>query len=44
MVDEEQVSTFPVRLKAMIVTQWVSLALLMFALIILSVWMRSYNP
>lgn len=44
IVDEEQVNAFPSRLKAMIVTQWVALALLMFALVILSIWMKSSNP
>jgi hypothetical protein len=44
IVDEEQVNTFPSSLKAMIVTQWIVLALLMFALVILSLWMKSYNP
>jgi hypothetical protein len=43
-VDEEQVKTFPARLKVMIVTQWLALAVLMFALVILSIWMKSYNP
>jgi len=41
IVDEEQVNTFPVRLKLMIVTQWLALAVLMFALVILSIWMKS---
>jgi hypothetical protein len=44
IVDEEQVNTFPSRLKAMIVTQWIALAVLMFALLILSIWMKSSNP
>ena len=41
IVDEEQVNTFPARLKLMIVTQWLALAVLMFALVILSIWMKS---
>lgn len=44
IIDEEQVNTFPVRLKAMIVTQWIALAVLMFSLVVLSVWMKSYSP
>lgn len=44
IIDEEQVNTFPVRLKAMIVTQWIALAVLMFALVVLSIWMKSYSP
>ncbi len=44
IVDEEQVNTFPSRLKAMIVIQWIALALLMLALVILSIWMKSSSP
>jgi len=43
IVDEEQVNAFPAKLKLMIVTQWLALAVIMSALCILSIWMGSLS-
>jgi len=43
IVDEEQVNAFPAKLKMMIVTQWLTLAVIIPALFVLSIWMESLN-
>ena len=40
-VDEKQVKAFPIKLKYMIVVQWLLLIVIMSSLVVLSIWIKS---